>query len=135
MTKAIEQSVRFSASPEELFEIYIDSKKHSAATGGAAKMSRKTGGKFTAWDGMLSGKNLLVLENDTIVQAWRGSHWKKSDPDSILILKFSKAPGGAQVDLTHVNVPEHDHAGVTKGWKTYYWEPWKKYLEGRGKRR
>jgi activator of HSP90 ATPase len=133
MTKAIEQSVRFNASPAQLFEMYLDSKKHSAATGGAARMSRKPGGKFTAWDAQLSGRNLLIVKNRMIVQAWRSTHWKASETDSILILRFSKAPGGGQVDLTHVNVPEHDHAGVTKGWPKYYWEPWKKYLKGRAK--
>jgi activator of HSP90 ATPase len=133
MTKAIEQSVRFNATPEQLFEMYLDSKKHSAATGGAARMSRKVGGKFTAWGGQLSGRNLVIVKNKMIVQAWRSRHWKASDLDSILILIFSKAPGGGQVDLTHVNVPEQDHAGVTKGWPKYYWEPWKKYLKGRTK--
>ncbi len=130
MTKAIEQTVRFSATPAELFEMYLDSKKHSAATGGTARMSRKVGGKFTAWEGQLNGKNLLIVKNQMIVQEWRSSQWKASDSPSILILTFSKAPGGSQVDLTHVNVPEHDHAGVTKGWTKYYWEPWKKYLKG-----
>ena len=133
MNGAIEQSVRFNASPAELFEMYLDSKKHSAATGGAARMSRKPGGEFTAWDGQLGGRNLLIVKNRMIVQAWRSTHWKASNTDSILILRFSKAPGGAQVDLTHVNVPEHDHAGVTEGWPKYYWEPWKKYLNGRAK--
>jgi hypothetical protein len=33
MTKAIQQSVKFKASPETLFDMYLDSKKHSAATG------------------------------------------------------------------------------------------------------
>ena len=60
MTKPIVQSVTFKASPEELFAIFTDSKKHSAATGGKASVSAKAGAKFTAWDGMLSGKNLLV---------------------------------------------------------------------------
>ena len=133
MTEAIQQSVEFEASPKELFEIYMDSKKHSVATGGTARMSRKAGGKFTAWEGQLSGKNLLMVKNQMIVQAWRGSHWKASDPDSTLILIFRKAPGGGRVDLTHVNVPEHDHAGVTKGWPKYYWEPWKKYLKRHAK--
>ncbi|MGD0228424.1 MAG: hypothetical protein ABSF71_39485 [Terriglobia bacterium] len=53
MTKPIVQSVTFKASPEELFEIFTDSKKHSAATGGKASVSAKVGAKFTAWDGML----------------------------------------------------------------------------------
>ena len=131
MTKPVVQSVTFKASPKELFEIFTDSKKHSAATGAKASVSAKPGAEWTAFEGMLSGKNLMVIPGQMIVQAWRGSHWKDSDPDSILILNFSKAPGGGKVDLVHVGVPQHDHKGVTKGWAQYYWVPWKAYLKGR----
>lgn len=55
MTRTIQQSVEFSASPDELFDTFLDSKKHSAATGGIAQMSRKAGGKFTAWEGSFAG--------------------------------------------------------------------------------
>ncbi|MGA2508892.1 MAG: SRPBCC domain-containing protein [Candidatus Acidiferrales bacterium] len=135
MTKAIQRSVRLRAQPEELFDTYLDSKKHSAATGGRAQVSRKVGGKFTAWNGQLRGRNLLIVPNRLIVQAWRATHWPASDPDSILILEFSKAPGGGQIDLVHVNVPQHDHKGVTQGWPKYYWKPWKKFLEAKGGKR
>ncbi len=37
MTRAIQQSVEFAAAPETLFEMYLDSKKHSESTGGAAR--------------------------------------------------------------------------------------------------
>ena len=67
MPKAIQQSVRFSVSPKELFETYIDSKKRRAATGGTARVSRKAGGKFSAWNGVLSGRNLLVVPGCMIV--------------------------------------------------------------------
>jgi len=127
-TKPIVQTARFKAPPEELFELYMDSKKHSEATGGRAKMSPKAG-PFTAFDGQLSGHNLLIIPGRMIVQAWRAVHWPASDPDSILILTFSKKPGGGQVDLVHANVPSHDHKGVTEGWRQYYWGPWKRYLE------
>jgi hypothetical protein len=30
-----------------------------------------------------------------------------------------------------VNVPAHDHQGVTEGWKKYYWNPWRVYLAKR----
>ena len=131
MTKPIVQSVTFKASPEELFAIFTDSKKHSAATGAKASVSAKAGAKWTAFDGMILGKNLLVIPGRMIVQAWRASHWKDSDLDSILILNFSKAPGGGRIDLVHAGVPQHDHKGVTKGWPLYYWKPWKAYLKGR----
>ncbi|HKV03775.1 MAG TPA: SRPBCC domain-containing protein [Candidatus Acidoferrales bacterium] len=135
MTKTIQQSVRFRARPEELFDIFLDSKKHSAATGGKASVSRKAGGKFTAWNGQLRGRNLLVVPKRLIVQSWRATQWKTGDPDSILVLQFSKARGGAKIDLVHVNVPQHDHKGVTQGWPKYYWKPWKKYLAAKAKSR
>ena len=128
MTPAIEQSVRFPCSPETLFELYMDSAKHTAATGQRASISRRAGGRFTAFGGALCGRNLAVIPKRMIVQTWRSTHWKRSDPDSILVLRFSKVAGGSQVDLAHVNVPPHDHKGVTQGWRTYYWEPWKAYL-------
>ena len=128
MTKAIQQSVRFNTSPLTLYEMYMDSQKHSKATGAPAKISRKGGATFTAFGGMLQGRNLLIVPGKMIVQSWRSKNWKKADGDSILILTFSKAGSGGQVDLVHANVPEHDHQGVTEGWKTYYWKPWRSYL-------
>jgi len=135
MSKAIQQSVRFAATPEELFEMYIDSKKHSAATGSRARISRKAGAAFTACNGKLRGKNLLIVPNRLVMQAWRSAHWPASDPDSMLLLAFKDAPGGGQVDLLHVNVPAHDRAGVAKGWKKYYWQPWKRYIAPQKKKR
>lgn len=128
MTKAIQQTVHFKASAEELFEMYLDSKKHSAATGGRTRISRRVGGRFTAWNGQLKGKNILIVPKKMIVQAWRATHWPGSDPDSILVMRFSRTPTGGQVDIVHAGVPEHDHKGVSEGWPKYYWQPWKEYL-------
>lgn len=129
MTPAIQQSVEFGASPETLYEMYMDSKQHSQATGAPARISRRVGAAFTAFGGQLVGKNLLLVPGKMIVQTWRSTGWKKSDPDSILVMQFSKTKTGTRVDLVHVNVPEHDHQGVTGGWRQYYWEPWRVYLE------
>jgi activator of HSP90 ATPase len=120
------------ATPAMLYEFFMDSAKHSAATGMPAKISRKVGGKWSAFGGMIYGKTLALVPNKMIVQAWRSSGWKKTDSDSILVAQFEKsASGGATVYLTHIGVPEHDHKGVTQGWIKYYWEPWRKYLKAR----
>lgn len=42
MAPLIQHTVRFPVTPELLFEMYVDSRKHSASTGAAAKLSRKT---------------------------------------------------------------------------------------------
>ncbi len=79
MTEAIQQSVNFSASPAKLFEIYMDSKKHSAATGAPARISRRAGDRFTAFGRTLRGKNLVMVPPSMIVQAWRAKHWKAAE--------------------------------------------------------
>jgi activator of HSP90 ATPase len=133
MTKTIQQSVKFNASPEKLYEMYMDSKKHSASTGFPAKLGRKAGSRFTAFGGMLEGRTLELVPGKMIVQAWRSGGWKKADADSILVLTFSNDGSGGRVDLAHVNVPEHDHQGVTKGWEKFYWKQWRDYLKTVGK--
>jgi activator of HSP90 ATPase len=120
------------ATPADLYELFMDSAKHSAATGMPAKISRSVGGKWSAFGGRICGKNLALLPNQIIVQTWRSTAWKEADPDSILVAQFEKsASGGATIYLTHVGVPEYDRKGVTQGWIKYYWDPWRKYLKGR----
>src|SRR5579863_4409089 len=127
MTHVIHSGSIFqNATATKLYALFMDSAKHTAATGMPAKISPKVGGKWSAFGRMIHGKNLVVIPNRMIVQTWRSSEWKKADPDSILIVSFEKsASGGAQVELIHVGVPEYDQKGVTEGWVKYYWEPWK----------
>jgi activator of HSP90 ATPase len=127
MTPVIQQSVRFRALPRVLFEMYVDSRKHSLSTGMPARISRKAGGRFSAFGGQIQGKNLLVAPDKRVVQLWRAAHWKKDDW-SVLILNFSPVAGGAQIDLVQVGVPHYDQKGVRQGWPKYYWRPWKRFL-------
>ena len=77
---------------------------------------------------------LAVVPGRLIVQRWRSMKFRKRDLDSILILTFNKKGKGCRLDLVHVNVPTHDHKGVTEGWRKYYWEPIRRYLAGKPKK-
>lgn len=111
MTNVIHQTVRFNATPDALFSMYLDSKKHGAAIGDKVIISRKVGIPFTSFNGGVRGRNLAIVPNRMIVQSWRGSSWSKRDADSILILLFSKAGRGGQVELIQANVPgQHPYA-------------------------
>ncbi|HYA21287.1 MAG TPA: SRPBCC domain-containing protein [Burkholderiales bacterium] len=125
----IRQSMHFDASPDSLFDAYLSSRKHAAIVGSKVSISKAVGRRFAAFNGMLSGKNLLIIPKTFVVQSWRSRRWKKTDADSVLILMFSKTRRGAQIELVHVNVPEHDFLGVARGWHRYYWKPWLKYLK------
>jgi activator of HSP90 ATPase len=133
MTPTISQRVKFSTSPETLFEMYMDSKKHAASTGAPAKLSRKVGGAWSAAGGAIGGKNLHIIPGRQVVQTWRAGFWRKGEL-SILIMTFEKARGEGIVEVVHVGVPQHDQKGVRSGWPKYYWKPWKKYLAGQKKK-
>lgn len=138
MSKTIEQSVQFNnVSPEELFDIYMDSKKHAAAIGAPASISRKVGSEFTAFgEGHLLGTVLHVVPNRMIVQTWRAqTHWKESMLDSVLVLTFEQIPGGAKIGLVHSGVPDQEFDLFNEGWHERYWKPWKRYLEKQPKAR
>jgi len=127
-TKIIRQTVTFKAAPHEVYEALMDSKKHSKFTGGEAVISRKVGGKFTAYDGYAEGVNLELVPDIKIVQSWRASDW----PDG----QYSKAtfvlqeiPGGTRLAFTQTDVPAEFAADVAQGWKDYYWAPMKAMLE------
>lgn len=99
----------------------------AAAVNSQASISRKVGGRVRIFGGALQGKNLAVVPKRMIVQTWRGSNWKKSEGDSILILTFTKTRGGGRINLVHV-LPDRHYAGRNRGWKKYYWKPWRAYL-------
>jgi activator of HSP90 ATPase len=129
MLKPITQSVHFPATASQLYKMFINPKLHAAFTGSPVKISPKPASPFTAFNGMLIGSTLLTIPSKQIIQHWRSTHWKKTDLDSTLILTFTQDANRGRIDLVHANVPNHDHAGVTNGWKKYYWKPLLAYLK------
>ncbi len=134
MTHVIHQTVKFNATPAQLFNIYLDSRKHGAAIDDKVTISHKAGAPFTAFSGGLRGRNLAIVPNRMIVQSWRADSWKKRDEDSVLILLFSKKGRGGQIELIQVNVPGHAVAHIKSGWPEHYWKPWEQYLNARHSR-
>ncbi len=74
-TKTPHQTIAFKASPHEVYEALMDSKKHTDFTDSKAVMSRDIGGKFTVFDGWASGENVELVKDKKIVQTWRSADW------------------------------------------------------------
>ena len=133
MLRIVKQTVVLPASPKALYAMYLNPKAHGAITGGKIVISAKPGSTFNAFGGALTGRMLHTVPGRLIVQAWRSTAFHKRDHDSTLILRFlpagrSRGKTRGRIDLVHVNVPSHDYHGVNKGWKNYYWKPWRKLL-------
>jgi len=128
MCRPVHHEVEFKASPREVYDAYLDSRRHARMTGQSARMSKKVGGRFTAGDDYISGTNVELIPGKRIVQAWRASEWP-SGVYSILRLELKPKGKGSRVIVDHVGVPDEFRDGVDKGWYEFYWEPMKAYFE------
>ena len=72
MTLEFTVSAIIPASPETIYEAWLDSDGHTKMTGSPAHATANVGGAFDAWDGYISGKNLELKPGERIVQSWRG---------------------------------------------------------------
>jgi len=130
MTKTITQNVVFkNTKTSTLYSMYLDSKQHTAITGGVpAKITAKEGAKFSAHGGYIVGKNLQLVKDKLIVQSWYGTDWAKGSDDSTFIMLFEQKGKDAVIHMTHANIPDKQVAGIKSGWNDYYWKPWKECL-------
>jgi len=127
-TKTLQQKVRFRASPTEVYEMLMDSGKHRSLSGMPAKISKKVGGRFTAWGSHITGLNLALLPGRKIVQAWRATGWWP-DHYSIAIFDIKKIRGGSRLEFTQIGIPPHRYSGHYRGWIEAYWTPMKEILD------
>lgn len=127
-TRTIRQSVTLKASPHEVYEMLMDSRRHSKFTEAKASISRKIGGKFTAMDGYIDGVNIDLVADKKIVQSWRGSDWREGHY-SKATFSLKKVKSGTRLTFTQSGVPDEHCAGISQGWRDFYWTPMKKMLE------
>ena len=126
----IRQKVVLDATPEEVYEAYVDPSKHSAFTGSPAKGEAKEGGRFTAWDGYIFGRFVELKKGETIVHEWLTTEWPSGYPPSLVELKLRNAGGKTELTMVHTKVPAEQADDYAEGWRDFYWEPLKLYFKG-----
>jgi len=128
MSAHIHQEVMFKANPKRVYEALTDAKQFSKFTGDApTEISAEAGGAFSCFGGMIVGRNLELLPNRRIVQAWRVGNWEPG-VYSIIRFEFKEQSDGTRLVLDHTGFPEDNRDHLDAGWASNYWEPLKKYL-------
>ena len=125
---AIHQEIVFKASPERVYGALTDAKQFSAFTGGApAEISREAGGAFSCFGGMITGRNLELLPNRRLVQAWRAGNWGEGIY-SVVRFELEAKGGETRLVFDHSGFPDEQRPHLEGGWQAMYWDPLRKYL-------
>ena len=120
------------ASPQEIYEAWLDSVTHSEMTGGEASMSDEIGAEVSAHDGYITGRNLELVPGERIVQSWRTTEFGDEHEDSVVTVMLEDTDEGALLTLVHSDVPDGQTNYERVGWQEYYFEPMKAYFSGLG---
>jgi activator of HSP90 ATPase len=138
--ESIHQEPVFKATAKRVYEALADAKQFekvvrlsAAMQSGMAlgnapvQISREAGGAFTLFGGHIVGRQVELVPNERIVQAWRVATW---NPGVYSIARFELTEQGSSTKLVfeHVGFPEGQGQHLAEGWKGNYWEPLEKYL-------
>jgi activator of HSP90 ATPase len=127
MSSTIQQEVTFNATPTAVYEALMDSAQHSGFTGAPAEISRDVGGAFTCYGGGVSGRNIELIPNQRIVQAWRAGGWAEG-VYTIIRFELHREGSGTRLVFEQTAIPDGAMEHLSTGWQERYWEPLAKYL-------
>jgi len=128
-TTSIRQRRLIPAAPEEVYDAFVNAQKHTEFTGAKATCDAKVGGRFTAWDGYITGRNLELKPGKSIVQEWTTTEWPDGSPPSRVEFTFARKGAATEVAMVHSNVPASQAGSYREGWTAYYWKPLKEYFQ------
>ena len=123
----IHQEIDFTVSPQRIYEALLDAKQFTAFSGSPAEINRDVGGAFSVFKGHIIGRNLELVPNQRIVQAWRVVTWPEG-VYSIARFELQAQGSGTHLIFDHIGFPEGLHDHLAEGWETNYWDLLKKYF-------
>jgi len=139
--ESIRQQILFTASRKRLYDALTDAKQFdqvarlSAAMQGGmppgakpTRLSSTPSSEFALFGGHIVGRQIELVANARIVQAWRAGNW---DPGSYSIARFEliEQGSGTQLLFEHTGFPKGQSEHLAAGWKENYWEPLEKFLK------
>ena len=137
---AIHEEIRFEGSCARVYAALTDAKRFDALTrlsdavtllsapnAKPTAISAELGGPFTLFGGYITGRQLEMVRDKRLVQAWRAASWAAGD---FSVVKFVLEPQGqaCKVIFDHEGFPTSHGASLLYGWRVHYWEPLAKLL-------
>jgi activator of HSP90 ATPase len=126
---AFRQEVDFEVAPARIYEILLDAKQFSAFTKDTAEVRPEAGAPFKLFGGRIEGRNVELVANRRIVQAWRPANWPAGEY-SLVRFELTARGQGTRIVLDHSGFAADKWEGLNSGWPERYWEPMHKYLNG-----
>jgi activator of HSP90 ATPase len=124
----IHQEVTFkNATPAQVYRAFMVAAEHAKFTGAPAEISAEEGGTFACYNGAVHGRNVALVADQRIVQAWRAKGWAEG-VYSIARYELTGEGNDTRLTFDQDGVPEASLVHIDAGWHRMYWEPLARHL-------
>lgn len=124
----IHNEVDYKVPPARIYEVLLDAKQFAALTKDTAEIQPQAGAAFKLFGGRIEGRNIELVPNQRLVQAWRPAYW----PAGVYsIVKFELVARGSatRIILDQAGFTADKWEDLSAGWSEHYWEPLHKFLK------
>jgi activator of HSP90 ATPase len=136
---AIHQEPGFPAAPARVYAALLDPRQfdrivelsgvlqamHLQRAG--SRINPHVGGAFALFGGYITGRQLELVRNQRIVQAWRAASWP-AGIHSVARFELQAHEAGCRIVFDHTGIPAEEAKSLAEGWQSHYWEPMRKLL-------
>jgi activator of HSP90 ATPase len=141
--EAIHQEPVFEARRQAVYRALTDAKQFdqivllsgvTQSMGAGAKPTElrpEPGSAFTLFGGYIVGRQIELVPDTRIVQAWRALSWKPGEYSIVsfyLLDEASKSKVGTKIVFDQRGFPAGTGEHLATGWRAHYWEPLAKLL-------
>ena len=127
--EAIRVSAMIPAAPTTLYYAWLSSEQHGAMTDGTtAKIDPTVGAKFSALNGAVSGKLVILDLGRRIVMAWRSSEFPRDAHDSRVEMHLEALGGSTRITLIQTEIPEGLGEKTRSIWNDQYFGPMRNFF-------
>jgi activator of HSP90 ATPase len=118
---SIHQETTFSAPPSRIYKALADLRQFAEVTGAPTSGDSTEGAAFSAFGGHITGRQLELVPDKRVVQAWRAKTWPEG-VYSIVRFELHADGKGTKLVFDHEGFPEAEKEHLSSGWRTMYWE-------------
>ena len=137
--EAIHQEVLFKVAPHRVYDALTDASQFQRVESFSAAMksmdvnshpaviSREPGGAFSLFGDHIIGRQIELVANHRIVQAWRVVSWS-TGVFSMAHFELEAQGSATKLVFDHIGFPAGMAEHLAEGWRGNYWEPLEKFF-------
>lgn len=111
----------FKCPPVELYNVLTQPELMRAFTCAPAQVNSSVGGRFSLFDGNITGEFVELVPNKKIVQKWRFKTWPEGH-HSMVTTELHDEGDSTELSLNQTGIPSIEYDKTLEGWQRYYWE-------------